>query len=105
MGHERASASGDLILLATGPDGPSCDMARNTLRMLRALRLSKHTMLLADSLDTCERVGFDGCYWSSDVFVEKPSHSISIDLYWDWCAVPHGFRVVLPMAASQSGLA
>ena len=85
----RRARGGDLIFLATGPDATSLAMAQNTVHMLARLGLQGHAMLLADSLETCERVGerilgADACFWTSRMLVERPSDSISLQKFWDW---------------------
>ena len=85
----RARGGGDLIFLATGPDATSLAMAQNTVHMLARLGLQGHAMLLADSLETCERVGerllgADACFWTSRMLVKRPSDSISLHKFWDW---------------------
>ena len=77
------------IFLATGPDATSLAMAQNTVHMLARLGLQGHAMLLADSLETCERVGerilgADACFWTSRMLVKRPSDSISLQKFWDW---------------------
>ena len=76
----RRARGGDLIFLATGPDATSLAMAQNTVHMLARLGLQGHAMLLADSLETCERVGerilgADACFWTSRMLVKRPSHT------------------------------
>ena len=85
----RRARGGDLIFLATGPDATSLAMAQNTVHMLARLGLQGHAMLLADSLETCERVGerilgADACFWTSRMLVKRPSDSISLQKFWDW---------------------
>ena len=85
----RASPAGDLILMATGPDATSLAMAQNAAHMLARLGLDKHALLLAESLETCERIGerifgADACFWSSRILNLRPSGSVSLQRYWDW---------------------
>ena len=85
----RRARNGDLRFLATGPDATSLAMAQNTAHMLARLGLQNHTVLLTDSLDTCERVGerifgADACYWTSRMLGVMPSGSVSLKRYWDW---------------------
>ena len=85
----RRARGSDLIFLATGPDATSLAMAQNTAHMLARLGLQGHAVLLADSLETCERVGerilgADACFWTSRMVGVRPSHSVSLQRYWDW---------------------
>jgi hypothetical protein len=85
----RRARGSDLIFLATGPDATSLAMAQNTVHMLARLGLQRHAVLLADSLETCERVGdrilgADACFWTSRMLGVRPSDSISLRKYWDW---------------------
>uniref|UniRef100_A0A7S4B2Q7 Nucleotide-diphospho-sugar transferase domain-containing protein n=1 Tax=Chrysotila carterae TaxID=13221 RepID=A0A7S4B2Q7_CHRCT len=84
VGKEHASAAGDIVLLATGPDVKSIQMAKNTMRMLRGLSLLPHTVLLADSIETCNSIGYSGCYWSSRIILNPPSASVTLTKFWDW---------------------
>ena len=85
----RRARGSDLIFLATGPDATSLAMAQNTVHMLARLGLQGHAVLLADSLETCERVGerilgADACFWTSRMLGVRPSDSVSLRKYWDW---------------------
>ena len=55
VARRRASRDGELILLSTGPDENSLAMVCNAAIMWARLGWLRHTLLLADSLETCER--------------------------------------------------
>ena len=73
-----------VILMCTGPDSTSLQMMRNAYQTVQQIGLREHFLLLADSLDTCEKTSVSTCLWSSRTQYLPPSNSISIERYWDW---------------------
>ncbi len=82
-GSSLATARGDLIFMATGPDATSVLMLRNSLVTIAGVGLRRNVLLLADSWRTCEGLAAP-CYWSSRVLRERPSDSLTMKQFWDW---------------------
>jgi hypothetical protein len=81
-----ATAHNEVVFVVTGPDATSMQMANNSLVTLAGVGLRRHTMMMADSWDTCKQMGVmrSACYWSSRVLKNRPSESIVNNKFWDW---------------------
>ena len=74
-----ATAHNEVVFVVTGPDATSMRMANNSLVTLAGVGLRGHTMMMADSFATCQKMGGPmrrQCYWSSRVLQNRPSESI-----------------------------
>ena len=82
-----ATAHNEVVFVVTGPDATSMQMANNSLVTLAGVGLRSHTMMMADSFATCQKMGGvmrQQCYWSSRVLKNRPSESIVNTKFWDW---------------------
>ena len=79
-----ATTNGELLLMATGPDLTSIQMANNTLVSLASIGLRKNVLMLADSWTTCEQLLAQPCFWSSRVLLTAPAESGTSRQFWDW---------------------
>ena len=52
-----ATAHNEVVFVVTGPDATSMQMANNSLVTLAGVGLRRHTMMMADSWDTCKQMG------------------------------------------------
>ena len=52
-----ATAHKEVVFVVTGPDATSMQMANNSLVTLAGVGLRRHTMMMADSWDTCKQMG------------------------------------------------
>ena len=63
-----ATAHNEVVFVVTGPDATSMQMANNSLVTLAGVGLRSHTMMMADSFATCQKMGAvmrQQCYWCS----------------------------------------
>ena len=79
-----ATPNNEVLLVATGPDDTSIQMANNSLVSLESVGLRRHTLLLADSWKTCAQLLAPPCFWSSRVLRKAPSESRTMTQFWDW---------------------
>ena len=82
--HTLSQIKKDIILLCSGPDTNSISMLRNTYSSIQYLGLESQVFILTDSMTTCNNIGFPMCRWSSRILRNPPSHSLSMQKYWDW---------------------
>ena len=52
-----ATAHNEVVFVVTGPDATSMQMANNSLVTLAGVGLRGHTMMMADSFATCQKMG------------------------------------------------
>ena len=82
---QNASASmTNIVVMCTGPDARSRQMTLNAYRSIDKIGLGRAVLVLADSLETCEKLPLPWCMWSSSVVNFRPAQSLSLARFWDW---------------------
>ena len=90
VAHSLATPHNELLLMATGPDATSIQMAKNALVSLNGIGLRQHVLMLADTWTTCAALHDLPCYWSSRVLRRQPVERLE----------PADFRVGHPCDAA-----
>ena len=79
-----ANERNELVFMVTGNDANSVRVLNSSLVTLETIGLRKHTLVIADSWETCEALLAPPCFWTSRTLRNKPAMSITIDKFWDW---------------------
>ena len=79
-----ANEHNELVFMVTGPDTNSVRVTNSSLVSLEGIGLRKHTLVIADSWETCGTLLAQPCFWTSRTLRTKPSSSLTNDQFWDW---------------------